>query len=40
VPLQQPIEAPALGIVGFASLFLAMFAAALLTLRARKIQPY
>jgi hypothetical protein len=40
VPLQQPIEAPALGIVGVAGLFLAMVAAALLRLRARKIKPH
>ena len=40
VPLQQPIEAPVLSIVGFASLLLAVFAAALLTLRARKLKPH
>ena len=40
VPLQHPIEAPALSIVGFASLLLAVFAAALMTLRARKTKPH
>ena len=40
VPLQQPIEAPVLNSVGFTSLLLAVFAAALLTLRSHRLKPH